>query len=517
MARSQPRPAVTAWSPRHAGWFAAALYALGGTYLAATANELPATSRDRIWVGAVTALLTGLVLVALPWDRMPPWSTLGPPLWAFLVLAFPIGWYAHALSHFLPLYTLLFSYVGLTQRRGTCLAMLPLGLLALLPAWWETPRLSTTFLVGPVVVAAVLGEVLAVLSHEQQRSRANLAALLDASTQLQSAPDITTAADVIAHLTHELFGADLCVVMLRESRGSATLVNANTAHSSVPPGTVTIDSTAPGSACGRALSDGAPLWVPDVEADPTLTSPIWSQLQHRAALFVPLGAAGSFEGVASVQFAQPRKRVDQAAQRSAQVLAVQSGLVLRRLRETQELTDLVTTDPLTGLANRRAFFAQLAELRPGDALAFVDLDHFKAINDEHGHQHGDGVLRAFGDALLSLLRSEDLASRYGGEEFALLLPETGASGARQLLERFRATWAADHAGITFSAGIAQHVGGSPTITLGAADAALYDAKRAGRDRIQVARQVPVPRRRTSSPTSYRGADGGPHEGSSLDV
>ncbi|MGQ4828129.1 GGDEF domain-containing protein, partial [Enterococcus faecalis] len=86
------------------------------------------------------------------------------------------------------------------------------------------------------------------------------------------------------------------------------------------------------------------------------------------------------------------------------------------------------TDPLTGLANRRAFVealeAHVGQKRSG-CLAIIDIDHFKQVNDRHGHAAGDRVLQAFGEVARSTLRSSDMVARIGGEEFAVILPETG--------------------------------------------------------------------------------------------
>ena len=152
------------------------------------------------------------------------------------------------------------------------------------------------------------------------------------------------------------------------------------------------------------------------------------------------------------------------------------------------------TDALTGLANRRTLGERLGfELaRAGRsasplAVAMVDLDHFKAYNDTHGHVAGDTVLRTIGALLASHVRGQDLAARYGGEEFCLLLPDTGARGASALLDALRAAaTAATDGAVTLSAGVAVWDGAEDGHALVArADAALYRAKQAGRDRVAI--------------------------------
>jgi len=162
--------------------------------------------------------------------------------------------------------------------------------------------------------------------------------------------------------------------------------------------------------------------------------------------------------------------------------------------------ELARTDELTGLANRRAFLEQGTAaldqaLRYGRPLSLVmcDIDHFKPINDTHGHAAGDAVLRAVAERLRRAARAADIPGRIGGEEFALLLPETGANAAVTLAERLRrdvGALAVFHDGVvlrfTCSFGVAQHSATMERLgaLLGAADKALYRAKALGRDRVE---------------------------------
>ncbi len=157
------------------------------------------------------------------------------------------------------------------------------------------------------------------------------------------------------------------------------------------------------------------------------------------------------------------------------------------------------TDHLTGLANRRRFERQLEREvartrrygRPF-CLLLLDIDHFKQVNDNHGHDAGDEALRRLANALQAGTRGIDTAARIGGEEFALILPETDSARGLEVADRLRQEIAAldiPAAGrITVSIGLAEctPTAGDPRELFNAADAALYDAKRAGRDRVQTA-------------------------------
>ncbi len=159
------------------------------------------------------------------------------------------------------------------------------------------------------------------------------------------------------------------------------------------------------------------------------------------------------------------------------------------------------TDPLTGLANRRHFFevaeAELARSRRYEAplsLLMLDIDHFKEVNDAHGHRAGDRVLQQLARSCLEVLRTVDVVGRVGGEEFAILLPETDVDGAVEVAERLRAAIAAvgipREEGVplrvTVSIGVSTLAGNANLDTLmSQADDALYDAKHRGRNRVRL--------------------------------
>lgn len=176
--------------------------------------------------------------------------------------------------------------------------------------------------------------------------------------------------------------------------------------------------------------------------------------------------------------------------------------VTERKRAEALLLELATTDGLTGLSNRRHFMerggAELGRARrtggPVSCLMF-DVDHFKKVNDAHGHNVGDEVLRALARTARGSLRDIDLLGRLGGEEFGALLPETGLEEALHVAERLREAVAAmglTHAGaplaVTMSLGVACAKGQSETLEslLRRADGALYEAKQGGRNRVVAA-------------------------------
>lgn len=166
----------------------------------------------------------------------------------------------------------------------------------------------------------------------------------------------------------------------------------------------------------------------------------------------------------------------------------------------QRLRDLAITDPLTGLSNRR-YILEAAHneaarmLGESDSLSFVlaDLDHFKSINDIHGHEAGDRVLVAVSEVFRSCVRGNDLVARWGGEEFLLMLTDAPALEAREIAERIRrhidslTIQLGDCSlGITLTMGLSVHCPGETVSeTISRADLALYRGKQAGRNRVEI--------------------------------
>ena len=218
-------------------------------------------------------------------------------------------------------------------------------------------------------------------------------------------------------------------------------------------------------------------------------------------LILPLTASGERFGTLELMgdsFSK-EQRMNAASLAAHAVVALENA----RLHGMVERQALV--DGLTGLANRRAAAdalhveaARAERLETPLSVVLADLDGFKDVNDEHGHAVGDAVLRAFAEVLRDTLRESDLAGRWGGEEFLLLLPGADEEGAAQLAERVRIGLAARRIPsvpglrVTASFGVAEYAGEANTEQLvAAADDALYRAKRGGKDRVVPAARAAV--------------------------
>jgi diguanylate cyclase (GGDEF)-like protein len=198
----------------------------------------------------------------------------------------------------------------------------------------------------------------------------------------------------------------------------------------------------------------------------------------------------------------PRGRgFDVETTKLAEWIAAQAGIALENARLHEEVRRQATTDELTSLVNRRRFIEALeTELERARlfetplSVLLADLDDFKRINDDYGHHGGDRALKSFGELLRGEVRDFDVAARLGGEEFAILLPQTRAEAAAVVASRMRRTLAstpisvsdAAEVQLTASFGIAESSPGQSTDELlRRADDALYAAKRAGKDRFVV--------------------------------
>ncbi len=255
---------------------------------------------------------------------------------------------------------------------------------------------------------------------------------------------------------------------------------------------------------GHIWATGVPLLVDDYHA--------WSGRKRACDAFpsrtlvgAPIFWGEEFLGVLSVMAFLPH-RYTKADLEMLEMFATQAAIVIRNARLYGKIEQIAVTDELTGLFNRRGYF-QLGEREFERTLRFnrplaalmLDIDHFKLVNDIHGHACGDQVLRELADCLRQNTRGIDVAGRYGGEEFALLMPETLLPEAMHLAERLRQSVAGliipacpapgdfppDEIRITASIGVAILSKNVPSLAdlLGRADHAMYRAKAIGRNRV----------------------------------
>lgn len=224
--------------------------------------------------------------------------------------------------------------------------------------------------------------------------------------------------------------------------------------------------------------------------------------EPRALVVVPLQGTGiGVVGVLAVWSADASS-LDPDVVETLETLAPYVARQLYQTRAMGELKEYADRDALTGLRNRRSFEQELARATAGYqrnrrpvSLVLLDVDHFKSINDTLGHDAGDAVLRSLGALLQASVREIDVPARLGGEEFVILLPDTGLAAAVDVAERIRqqveattVEWRGKQIPVRISAGVSSCPERVPTpqALVKTADAALYDAKNDGRNRVNVA-------------------------------
>lgn len=278
----------------------------------------------------------------------------------------------------------------------------------------------------------------------------------------------------------------------REAREALALVGDALAATHNPralmPVILNVITEATGARGGRLIQDGAEVgWVGDLDGTPGVEFDLSAGDETTNMTLVLHPPAGGF---------------GEETTKLAEWLCSQAAIALENARLHDIVQWQAITDELTGLVNRRRFLDALhSEIARGKRLGgrlsvvLADLDGFKLINDRFGHHAGDEVLIAFADLLRAHGRDVDVAARLGGEEFAILLPETGLDGASIVADRLRRSLAelqiplgvGEKVMVTASFGVAE-LGESQSVDglLRAADSALYRAKEHGKNRVEVA-------------------------------
>jgi diguanylate cyclase (GGDEF)-like protein len=359
-------------------------------------------------------------------------------------------------------------------------------------------RVQALSCLAPALAAAATGGGLAVRRVRELRRRADEARrwaeaagrqtemLHECERNLAAAAlALSSGGDVQAHICE---AARACArarfALLREPNTNGSLVQTASVGIDLPP--LPVDPREEPSGAAHAFATGRRLLVPKASGDPRVSRRLVATSGAGSLLFEPVLRGTEAIGVLVVGWRQPADDLSGWQLSTLSLLAAEAALGIEHARLQAELEAAARSDPLTGLPNRRVWAEQLPlELaraaRHGQPItvALLDLDHFKRFNDEHGHQAGDRQLRAVAAAWREELRDNDLLCRYGGEEFALLLPRTTLEEARTAIERLRRATP----GQTCSAGMAEWDAAEDIDSLLArADRGLYHAKSSGRDR-----------------------------------
>ncbi|MDI6770195.1 MAG: GAF domain-containing protein [Anaerolineales bacterium] len=336
------------------------------------------------------------------------------------------------------------------------------------------------------------------LYEEQQHRLRDLALLHEISKNVSASLNLGEVINRVVQGAVEAVGADAASLNLLLEAGQARLMASVGLSEQFKART----DVRPGGTTMTVIRTRQPLLIPDVTQRPDLVKPIVLEEGIKSYIVLPLPGRERVMGAMFVFWRQEHLFSDDEV-RLLTTFTNQVALGIENARLFAEVQNLALTDPLTGLYNRRGLF-ELGRLEFARARRFgrpfasmmLDIDHFKRVNDNHGHPIGDVVLKALAIRFLGSVREIDLVGRYGGEEFVFLLPETTLDKTREIAERLRKTIAqtpipteAGELNVTISAGLAMYDENTADLEtlIARADQAMYVAKHKGRNRIAISR------------------------------
>jgi diguanylate cyclase (GGDEF)-like protein len=347
---------------------------------------------------------------------------------------------------------------------------------------------------APLLVTVVAAGLSALSERELRRRSVDLERLAEMARELDRSGDADDATTVLAASVARWL-VDCRVVVLGPSGEVAAMVPA-VPERPPPPPPAGRSLAQPDEILSRAWSERRSQLVRTLQpnADPLLATLL---PDARNVVLVPMSAEGELVGALVVEYGRGRDRIRRWTLAVVERFAAHAALVIHNAMLLKEIRRLAATDGLTGIANRRTFEETLAREisraeRTGNpvTLVMIDVDRFKRLNDERGHQVGDAVLQALGSGLSENLRPFDTVARYGGEEFAVIMPGCTVEESVIAAERIRrrAVASTPVPEVTLSAGAATFPDSARDASelVGRADAALYESKRAGRDRLTIA-------------------------------
>jgi diguanylate cyclase (GGDEF)-like protein len=333
-----------------------------------------------------------------------------------------------------------------------------------------------------------------------KRTVDQLAAFNDIAKALTSTLELKSVLDVVGERLSALLGAQQWSLLLEGDDGLL--------HFEVVRGVgaeLLLDEVlVPGEGiAGAVFTTGEPRLVADAKDDPDFARRFddVTAMDTGSVLAVPLTVRGRRLGVLELVMAAGERTFDQEDLRAATTISDFAAIAIENARNYRRAQELSLIDDATGLFNSRHLHAQIeaevarcARFARPMSLVFLDVDSFKTINDTRGHLVGTAALRHAGELLLSAIRGVDSAYRYGGDEFAVLLVETGHEGSTLVAERIASTFrdrpcvleAGPPVQMTVSVGVASFPddGISARALLDSADKAMYRAKTAGKNTVR---------------------------------
>lgn len=495
-------------SSRVAGRLAALLFVASGAVSAATLPlPQPETiNRTTVLIVSFVAVCVGLFAFFAPWQQWHPRATLVllPP--AFALITIGNYWGGAEPYTYSIFFVVAFAWIGLAHPRWTSLWFVPMAAAAyVIPlALQSLPDRAAAIAAGAIVlpVCVAVAEGIAWMGERERRSREQTSALAAVATALGPHLNVEAVCETLAREARVALRSEFAAFV---QLGAQNIDRVCT--SGFDDETRGVIEALHGTAYDREsaaavdLFAGQPVIVEDAqkeEAAHYLKNA--DELGLRSYIGVPVMVGAELVGVLALGESVPRHYTDAAIQ-LAQALAAQASAALRNAMQFEKTLEASRSDVLTGLGNRRAFHESFETeveraMRYDRPLSLVvmDVDTLKQVNDAGGHAAGDRVLERIAVLLEQTSRREDGVFRIGGDEFALVLPETAPDGANVLAERVRRTVERGRVGtdgqqgLTLSLGVASlpmHAV-NPDELFERADTAMYEVKRSGGNAVSTA-------------------------------
>jgi len=462
--------------------------------------QVDGSHRPTVLLISVAAVVIGVAAWFVPWHRWPARTSL-----LLLPVAFALisagNYYANAQPYTYSVFFIVtFVWVGLSHNRWTSIPfLLPAAVCYTLPfaLRGQATGSATASVLLVIPVCAFVAESIAWMAERERRSRDRSAALASVALAIGPHLGVDGLSQTLASEMRTMLAADRAVFMLVRDRRIESVFAAGVRpyeREQLAELTGQHLGDAPGLA---ELDAGRPVVVDDARhSSPLLDQP--ERLGIRSYMAVPVVVEGELRGVlACAERAHPRRyRPDDV--RSAEALAAQARTALRNALLYERTLEAAQCDHLTGLGNRRAFHerldAEVQRARRHDrslSLLLVDVDRLKFVNDARGHIAGDAVLERVATLVHNSCRREDGVYRIGGDEFALVLPETSAEEASIVAERIRVGVERGRVAADATRDVTVSIGASSLPDHGLtvdelferADTALYQVKRSGRNAV----------------------------------
>lgn len=484
-------------------------------------QELRSPREPAVLAAVVLTIGIALAELLIPWHKLPR-PMRGAPAFAFLVV---VGLLRHAegggISVYSPLILLPIVWFALYGSRLELIAaVISAGAMFALSMHLFSGEVDSAnewrrALIAIAVsglIGLVVQRLVAQLKHRSQLAEdhakalgeaerrmseqaANLAVVVEATRSLATVESAESVRTRICEAAVSIGKADVVMFLDPQASGESLRVTAGTV-----PELIGAELPLAGEPSGAAatFASATPLFAPRARTHPKLSKRLVEATDAQSVLFQPIIRDGTPVAVLCLVWQRLRPYLSERRMSLVELLANEATRSIERANLLSQLAELARTDELTGLPNRRVWddtlaneIARAARSERPLTVAMIDLDHFKLYNDRNGHQAGDRLLKNAACAWQAQLRETDLLSRYGGEEFALVLPDCSLDSGLDLADRLRAVMPGDE---TCSIGIAEWDDSESAESLvQRADRALYKAKAAGRDCVTAANWLPAAR------------------------